>query len=150
MAATKAKIGYGALLKRGDGGSPEVFTTLLEVTKVGGPKYSRDAIDATHSESLDGHREFIAGLVNAGEISFEGNYVPRDSTQNQTTGILTEFANGDLRNWTLTLPPVASQPAAVWAISGILTAFEPDVPVDGKMVYTGTIKISGKPVLTVT
>ena len=65
MAATEADIGYGAIFKVGNGGSPtETFTDFgAEVTSITPPGYSRDALDATHMASPDRFREYIAGLM---------------------------------------------------------------------------------------
>jgi hypothetical protein len=42
-----ALAAYGAQLQRGDGGGPEVFTTIAEVTKIEGPPLKQDVADVT-------------------------------------------------------------------------------------------------------
>lgn len=147
MAATQAKIGFGTLLQRGDGGSPEVYTTILEITSITGPSLARETVDATHYESPSGYREFLGGLIDGGEVTFEGNWVPRNSTHDATTGLLTEMASSDvtIRNWRILL---TGTPTAYWIVAGFLTRWEASIPVDGKLSFSGTIKVSGKPAIT--
>ena len=66
-----AFIGHGTLLQRGDGGDPETFTTVAEVLNISGPSLSRDTIDVTTMDSPDEWIEFIAGLNDVGEITFD-------------------------------------------------------------------------------
>jgi hypothetical protein len=43
-------------------------------------------------QSPNGWREFIGGLVDAGEVTFEANLLPRNETQNQEAGgFMAEF-----------------------------------------------------------
>lgn len=138
MAATQAGIGYGVLMKVGDGASPnEVFTTLqAEVTSITPPGYSRDAIDATHTESPDRFREYIAGLMDAGEVELDLNFVPTVAD-----AIIAALLAGK-RNYQLLFPGVLT-----WTFAAICTAYTPSAPVDDKMTATATFKVSGKPVL---
>ena len=46
-----------------------ILDGLAEVKSIGGPSLSRDAVEATHTESPDDHAEFIPGLANGGEVS---------------------------------------------------------------------------------
>jgi len=49
--ATSAVAAFGTLLKIGDGGGPESFTTIAEVRTLGGPELSRDTVDVTSHDS---------------------------------------------------------------------------------------------------
>ena len=60
--STSARIGYGMQFKIGNGASPEVFTEVAECTNITPPGFARDAIDASHHQSPEAYREFIAGL----------------------------------------------------------------------------------------
>ena len=57
--------GYGTLLKRGDGGAPEVFTTVPEVGSISGPSMETDEAEVTsHSSAASGaFKEFILTLL---------------------------------------------------------------------------------------
>lgn len=131
---TQARIGYGTLFKIGNGASPEVFTAVAEVTGIKPPNFSRDAIDASHEESPNAVREFIPGLSDAGEISFDINFVPGSST---TTILMAErlAARGNKQ--------IVFPNGEVLSFYGFMTGFEPDTPIDDKMSASCTYKVSG-------
>ncbi|CAN5480596.1 phage tail tube protein [soil metagenome] len=139
---TEARIGHGTLLAWES--SAGVYTTLAERANISGPGMQADQPDATNMDSANGWREFIAGLKDAGELTVEANYLPGNATQNATTGVLSLFASQDLKNWKLTFP---TTPAVDWILPARVSAFEPDLPVDDKMMLSITLKISGEPTL---
>lgn len=142
MAATTVKLGHGTLFKRGDGAGSESFVTVTEMVEVGLPRMTRPAIDATHQESPNGAREYIAGLLNGGEIEVGGHYLPTDSTQNfGASGLGTDFFNGTRRNFQIVLP----SGLGTFSFSGIITAWNPQAPIDGKLGLRLTIQICGRP-----
>ena len=141
MPPTQAASGFGTKLKVGDGGGPENFATILENFEIAGPAVTREAIDATNHDSPDGYREFIPGLKDGGEVTGTGNTI-LDSSQ---LGILTDLENGTLRNFELEIP-VKPTPKK-WSFAALVTSFEPAEPIDDKMTYTITLKVSGKPTL---
>lgn len=136
---TQAATGLGTVLKVGDGGMPENFTALLESVNLAGPALSRETVDATHYLSADGFREHIAGLADGGEVSGEGSYI-EDVTQ---AGLRADLESGILRNFQLVVP--LSGGSKTWSFTGVVTQFEASYPLDDKMTYSFTIKISGKP-----
>lgn len=147
MAESNARIGYGTLLERrtsAAGASPEVWQLIAERVTIGGPTMSRDAPDVTHMDSPNGWREFVPGLKDGGEVSLEGNFVPTDATQNAQTGLLSEFSNDVRGHWRMTFP---TSPEVVWEFDAIMTGFEPSMPVDDKMSFSSTLKVSGEPTL---
>lgn len=145
MAETQAKIGYGTLLKFGDGASPESFTTVAEVINIDGPGLSRSIPEATHMESPDGYREYLAGLKDGEEVTVECNFLPGNATQDPSTGVLSFFESGARKNWQVVWP---FSPAVTWEFSGIVTGFQPTTPVDDKITLSVTIKVTGKPAFT--
>jgi predicted secreted protein len=79
-----AVLGLGTLLQLSDGGSPATFTTIAEVTNIS-INGSRDSIDVTSHDSLQACREFIAGLVNGGEVQLTLNFLPQNATHTDLT-----------------------------------------------------------------
>ena len=136
MAKTKASIGhkttFGILL------APAVtHKKVAEVTNLTPPGMTRDTVDATHLESDDGYKEFIAGLKEAGEATLTVNYVP--SAQDD---LVTAFEMG-FGNFQITFPNKVTL-----TFDGIVTGYEwNDVVADDKMSATFTVQCSGKPVL---
>lgn len=153
MADSDAHTGMGAFLMKGNGESPEDFIAVMGVKSISGPNISRDTHDTTWMGSEGGFREFIGGLVDGGEVSFEANLLPRDSTQNQDTGgFMAEFdkTSCDSRgNWRITLPVCAGEPDGYLEFAGVVSGQSMEFPMDDLMGFTGTIKVSGRPELLI-
>lgn len=142
MANTAAKSGFGTLLKIGDGGGTEVFTTIAEIKQIQGPKEKADTYDATNMNSpstgTSGFREFVPGLIDAGEIVITGNYTSVASQD----ALRTTFWNGTLRNFQMLVPLAVPE---TWSFAAIVTAHELILSHDAAMSFTATLKISGVP-----
>jgi len=137
---TAAISGYGTLLKRGDGGSPETFSTVGEVRSISGPSMETDEIDVTtHSSAAAGaFKEFIMGLIDAGSVEFDTNYVPSDGTH---IGLRNDFLNRTKRNWQIVLP------GAIQTISfaGYVKSMPFEFPVDDAITQKISIRCTGAP-----
>jgi predicted secreted protein len=138
--STNARIGYGTLFASGNGASPEVFTDLAEVTNITPPGWARDTVDATHQQSPGAHREFIAALADAGELSIDINYVPGGAAVASLEAEKALTGSSAAKNRRITFPD-----GSYMTFVGILTAFEPDAPIDDKMAASLTFKVSGVP-----
>ncbi len=138
MAASQGVIGYGTLVKRGDGGSPEVFTTIAEVIEVGTPEQETSDIEFTHMESPNSFKEYKPGLKEPGEVSMKCNAVLTNSTQNATTGIIADQLNGTTRNWKIVFPDLTT-----CSFSGYVKKVKVEPPINDRETLSFTIKISG-------
>ena len=151
MANNGEQTGLGCQLQKEltDG---TAFVSILGIKSISGPDISRDTHDVTDMDSAQ-FREFIGGLVDAGEISFDANFLPRDTTQNQSDdGFMAEFDKGscDSRgNWRIVLPGCDGDADAIWEFAGIVSGQSIELPMDDVMSFSGTIKVSGRPVLYV-
>jgi hypothetical protein len=147
-----AHTGMGTQIQKGDGQSPENFVSVLGIKNITGPGISRDAVETTDMNS-DGWRTFIGGLIDAGEVSFEANFLPRDPTQNQEEGgFMAEFDKGSCNsrgNWRILLPECEGDPEVYFEFAGIVTGQEVEFPMEEVMGFSGTIKVSGRPELVV-
>lgn len=143
---TNARLALGTLLKRGDGGGPEVFTTIAEVTGITGPSLTTETIDVTSHESAGGFREFIAGLKDGGEVTFEINYIPDSASHDNTAGLLKDYTDKTLRNFEIIWPDVS---LTKWSFKALITSFTPEAPATGndKLSASVTMKVSGAPTL---
>ncbi|MGF7161286.1 hypothetical protein FHS85_002921 [Rhodoligotrophos appendicifer] len=135
MAETEVTIGYGSTFAIGDGGSPEVFTALAEVYDITPPSDTLDVIDATHMTSPNATREFILGLSDPGECSFEMNFIPGSDADAAIQAVKVARQRVNCR---ITFPNNVT-----WTFSGILTGYEPAVPTEDKMTATVTFKVTG-------
>jgi predicted secreted protein len=136
-----AFAGRSSQLQRGNGATPEVFTTISEIKSItrGGSK--ADLADVTNMDSGN-YREFLPTLLDAGEFSFEGNYVPSDVT---TQNLQADFDNQVKRNWQIVLP----NSLGTWSFAGYVSALNvPDLKVADAATIAGTIKITGAPTFT--
>lgn len=154
MADSDARTGYGALLQKGDGSdSPQNFVSILGIKSMSGPSISRDVHDVTSMTSGDGWREFIGGLKDGGEISFEANWLPRDTTQGQAEGgFMAEFDKDSCESrgdWRLLAPSCPGEDDVYLEFEGIVTGQNIEIPMDDVMSFTGTIKVSGRPTLII-
>lgn len=141
---TLAIDAYGTLLQVGDGGSPEAFTTVAEVTEISGPSLALDPLDVTSHESPGAFREFVGGLLDGGEVSFTINYVPTGSTHDASTGLIADMIARTVRNFQVIFPDVG---ATQWSFAALITAFEPAEPVDDRLSAEVTLKVTGQPTL---
>ena len=139
---TEAISGFGTILKRGDGAVPEVFTTIAEVKSLSGPGLTLETIDVTHHQSTGGWREFIGGLLDGGEVTFDVNFIPSNQTQDN---LWTDLQNRTLRNFELEFPDPGS---TTWSFSALVTGFEESAPIDDVLGASVTLKISGQPTLS--
>lgn len=144
MAATQARIGLGIHFARGNGASPEVFTNIAEVIDITPPSMTKDQVEATHTDSPNAFREFIAGLKDGGQCSLTCNFLPNNATQNQTAGgLLDEFISQSLpSNWRITFP---GSPQMTWTFRATVIGYAPATPLDDRMTLVVTFKVAGAP-----
>lgn len=141
---TNAVNAFGTLLKIGDGGGPETFTTIGEVMDIGGPAIKQRTAEVTNHQSTGGWAEHIGTILEGGEVTFAVNYQPTLATHNATTGLLLALKNRVKRNFQLVFPDSG---ATTWSFTSLVTAFEPKEPVDGQLTADVTLMITGQPTL---
>lgn len=128
---TVAAIGYGSKFAIYTAGN---YVDVAEVTNITWPGYSRDAVDATHMQSPDTFREYIAGLMDAGEVSIEINFVP------SATDVIVAAMVAGVGQFR-----IEHASGVKLLFSAIVTGYEPAVPLDDKMTASATFKVTGKP-----
>lgn len=138
MTATGARIGYGTVLELALKSAPTVFTQIKEVFDSAPPSDSDDNVDASHYLSPGKRREFIPGLTDSGEASFDMNYVPGSATDIFLRSIRGKalLARYTFANGVQIIFDCARQ------------GYETAIPNDDKMTATLTLKVSGEPYLS--
>lgn len=136
----KATRALGTKLSKGT----EAPVDIAGLTSIGGIEIKADTVDTTTLDSDGGYKEFIGGFKDAGEVPIEGFFDPGNTGQVEMQSALD---TGVAEDYKITFP---TTPKAEWAFKGVVTGFKVgDVDVDGTINFGATIKISGKPVLTV-
>ncbi len=143
MAASSGISGFGTLFSWGG-------SDIAELTNITGPGESAGTIDITNHDSDDGYEEFVAGIRSGGDISIEGNFISTDTTGQ--IALHTDFQAGSKKTWIIKHPAwvASSHEYPQISGSGIVTAFSMGAPYNDKLSFSATIKVSGKPTLTVT
>lgn len=132
---TTAKIGWGATFKLHNGTS---LTAIGEVIAISLPNSQTAEVEATHFESPNRRREFIAGLIDDGEGSFEMNLEPGGTTDALIRAAQTA---GDSRAYEIQIP----KPSGTWKVTGtcIVKGYERRVPIDDRMTAVLTVRFTG-------
>ncbi|MGG7518840.1 phage tail tube protein [Allorhizobium undicola] len=138
MPDTQARIGYGITFEMADAATPTDFVYLSEVYDVTPPSDSTDSVDVTHMQSPSRTREFIEGLTDPGEMSFEMNYVPGSASD-----LALMAAKGKRKYCRVTFPN-----GVQLLFYGLRQSYEKAAPTDDKMTATVTFKVSGEPIMT--
>jgi hypothetical protein len=130
-------IGYGTILEVDTGGG---FVEIARLTEIGEIDLGEpDDVEITGYDSPDGFKEFIPGLEDGGTLDFTGVY----------TGVSSQTSLAALRrsvaDWRLTLPDALGQVT----FEGYLKGPKLNAPLSDKAEFSGSIKITGKPTLTV-
>jgi hypothetical protein len=139
---TKAKATRGTKLQRGDGATPETFTTIAEVRSSKGPSTKVGTIDATTYDSTA--KEFVADIPDAGEVTFELNEVASDVQQQ---GLQADRDAGTLRNFRLVKNDHPIAPSTT-TFASLTIGYDPEAPAGALYKASVTLKVSGLPVRT--
>ena len=121
----------------------ETPVTVARVSSIGGLELSADTIDVTTLESSGGYREFIAGFKDAGEVAIDGYFVPTIGKGQKELYEL--YENGNEEDFTIQFP----NDMAKWEFKGIVVGFSTSADLEDPLAFSSSIKVSGKPTLTV-
>jgi predicted secreted protein len=133
---TDALIGYGTEFWLDNAAG--VLTQLDEITAVTPPNPQVEDVEATHFLSPNRRREYISGLIEDGEGTFEMNFVAGSATDEIIRDALND---GVARSYKIVLP----DGAAGWEITGecIVKGYERAIPIDDRMTATLTVRFTG-------
>jgi predicted secreted protein len=113
---------------------------IAELQNINGPNQKVNLIDASNMDSPNGYSEFIAGMGEGGEISFDGNFL-NDASQLRA---LTDFQAKTVRDFAVVVPLATP---ATWTFSGVFASLDVAAKHDDKLSFSGSVKISGRPTL---
>lgn len=133
---TEALIGYGTRFAISTNGTS--YTDIAEVFEITPPSDTIDTVDASHMASPNATREFIFGLRDPGEASFEMAFIPGSESDELIQTVRDSRQSVSCR---ITFPNQVT-----WTFTGVLTGYEPAVPLDDRMTASVTFKVSGSTV----
>lgn len=137
------RIGQGTLLQHSTDGT--TYTTVGSLTEVGPIGIGEgDDIDVTTHESVDGHRDFMRGLIDAGEIGFTGNW--EGSASQMTAVSRIQVGPTTTLDYFKVIFPAS---LGTWTARGYFKSFEINPQLDDTMEFSGAVKVSGKPAFVV-
>lgn len=141
---SEAVLGYGAqLFITNDVAALIEVTNLISVNR---PNFTVDSVDTTTHDSANATREFIAGLLDPGELNATLNYVPGDAND---LLILEHIASREKRAFKITIPNETTSVDVTGTI--LITTYEPDdAPIDDKRTAAFNAKVSGATTQVVT
>lgn len=116
-------------------------TNIALVYSVGGPSISKDAPETT--DLSDSWRTFSPSAVrDGGEITLGVRFLPTNSTQAVTTGLLYHLSNEVTPSCTITWPD-----GTAYSFSAIVTGFDVSADLDSALDASVTMKVTGTPTL---
>lgn len=137
--ATIAKLATGALLKVGDGASPEVFTTVPEVKRMRGPAVRFDLIDVSSHDTVGAFREYIPGFADGDAITGEGNWRPSNTVHKN---IRIDAYAQTKRNFKLIFADISDNNVLC---NTFIQNWEPREDAGSPLLYDFSLKITGAP-----
>lgn len=127
-------IGYGSKVRIGVGATP-TWTELAFVGDIEMPDEQVDEVEVTHMQSPGRRKQFIAGLIDGGEVGVPMNYIPGSVTDTLLLGLK---ASGETVQVEITL--TATGTPEIYA--GFLKGYARTAPVNDKMMATATFRLS--------
>jgi len=127
-------IGYGSSVRIGVGATP-TWTVLELIGDLELPDEQVDDVEVTHMKSPGRRKQFIAGLIDGGEVGIPMNYIPGSASDILIRGLK---ASGEqvLIEFTIT------EDGDPETYSGYCKGYSRTAPIGDKMTATATFKLS--------
>lgn len=133
------RIGYGSRVRigrLGSNGTP-TFTKIELVGDLEAPDEQVDEHETTHMDSPGRRKQFIAGLIDSGELTIPMNYIPKSPTH----VLLTEIkASGEEVLIELTLGADGDPET----FAGFAKGYRRTAPVNGRMTAEVVFRLSSQ------
>ena len=138
MAASQARSGKGSYVEVEDAAGSGNFIRLAELTTVPKPSRTRDDIEVTSHDSDGDYKEFIPGLRDGGELSFDLNWVPGGNTDE----FIEDWDDSGERRSMRTVFPTGRR----YTFLAYVRDYSGSAPYNDKMTATLSVKVAGKPI----
>jgi predicted secreted protein len=113
-----------------------VTTTIGEVLKIDQSGKKADLADVTNMDSPSAFKEFLPTLLDSGEVKFEVNFLPANTSQ---ADCLADFNGQVLSAWKIVLPATAGH----WDFSAYVTGYDVAMDITKQVTGSITLKITG-------
>ena len=139
---TGAKLGIGTKIEyeTTPGASPVAFTNVPQVLDVPALNRPRESVETTNQDSLNFTREYIPGLQEPPEFTFECNYLPNNADQ---IALDTMFNQADGGRRQFRIRETTSSPEVTWTFEAFVVNFAPQAPIADRRTVEITIRITG-------
>ncbi len=139
---TDAKAAFGTELRKGGIGG----VVIAELTNIGGVPLDSDEIDVTNHQSPHKFEEVIQGIKRTGALPLEGNFIPGDTAGQ--IALATDYFAGTVDDYAVVFP---EEMAAAWTFRAwVKSPPVTEAPHDGKIPFTASLRVTGKPSLDIT
>lgn len=131
---TAAIIGFGCKLQ------VKLESTYVDVPEVkgfNGPNLSAGTKEVTNLDSTA--REYVSTLLDAGEVSFNVNYVPADTTQ---AALVSALANRTRLDWKIIFSDTGTTELL---FTGLVTQFGISAAIEDEITAALTVKVTNWP-----
>lgn len=133
-----AKHGFGTMFSWNG-------SVVGEIVGITPPRITADAAEVSHHQSPDAYKEYVQGMLDAGEVSLSG-FFKYDDTSGQLA-MLADMNARTTRQCVITLPGSI----ATFTFDAFLTAWEiGEANKDGAIPFSATLRVTGKPTLATT
>lgn len=136
---------FGTSLSRESDGTPGTYIAIANITSLSGPSMSRDTIDVTAHDSPNSYMEFVASLIDGGEVTCDINWDPSSTHDGSNT---TTVLMGDLENTDPISYEIAFPDGSKFTADLLITDFEFTADYDDKLEASLSWKVSGLPAFT--
>ena len=117
-------------------------TAIGNIMSIGGPSQGKDPIEISTMDSTTKFREFIPGMMDAGELTCDINYDGAAAGTGDDLNTLYLSTATDLA-WVITFLDTSE-----YRCVGFITALGHTIPFDDKVTQSVGIKLSGVPTFT--
>src|SRR5262245_55935180 len=139
MPDSGALLGYGSTFQIVSDSSPDLYVELAEIKSITPPSVDVDTVEVTHMQSPNRFREYISGLQDGGEASFEMNFIPGSTSDDRIFELL-NLGVGVSRRRACRI----SYPNGVtWSFKAEVHGYEAEVPLEVACAGSVTVKVTG-------
>jgi len=125
------------LLKRGNGASPEVFTTIANVGDITGLDLKSTMEDSTTMSSA-GVEESFPTIRSYGPVKFPVNFLNSDAGHNYSAGLVKDWNDRTKRNFQMVFSD-----STTWSFSAYVEQITMKMPVKSIVKADVTLRVTG-------